>query len=497
MTAITLIQPFRPKRTGAVAEENWQLTRPFALFYLAAALEKHTDYRVQVVDLETRAYQDATINQTFKDNDSRIFGITASTYTRFEAIDLARRLKELHPECRVVVGGVHFTYCAEETLEDVPSIDVVVRGEGEIIFFELCKAIINGADLSEIKGISYRDKGLIVSNPDQTSLVNPDELEVYDQFSWEVYPEYLYGYPEKVKAISVMTSRGCPYKCIFCAKRLSGYRVRNVKRVVDELEMLQNKFSIKAVNFIDLTLTAKPDHIEALCREIINRELDILWWCESRANMPLALLETMRQAGCVSCALGVESGSPRMLSRIRKNITTTQVKAFCQKCFDLGIKVQCYFMYSHPDETKEDVEATLSFMSELEDYAACYLQPVMVFPGSELEKIARAKGVLSTDFRWSDSFDSQLNREFGQLDNCPLYVDTLPLDYMRQVQSRSKKNTYEKRIHKELSELSLGDIIIKACKYLLIERRPLPDYVSLSFLKKFISRRFSKPNAAG
>ena len=321
MLEITLIQPFRPKRTGAIAEENWQLTRPFSLFYLAAAIRKYTEYQVQVVDLETKAYKDAFINQIFKDNTSRIFGITASTYTRFEAINLAKILKKLHPGCCIVAGGVHFTHCAEETLQDVPEFDIIVRGEGEIIFVELCDAINSGASLSTVKGITYREGNQIVRNSDHTALVNVDQLEVYDQYSWNIYPEYLYGCQERIKAISVMSSRGCPYKCIFCAKRSSGYRVRDVKSVVDELEMLQEKFSIKAINFIDLTLTAKPDHIEALCKEIIRRNLNISWWCESRANMPLDLLGIMKEAGCVSCALGVESGSPRVLSKIRKNIT--------------------------------------------------------------------------------------------------------------------------------------------------------------------------------
>ena len=497
MLEITLIQPFRPKRTGAIAEENWQLTRPFSLFYLAAAIRKYTGYQVQVVDLETRTYKDASINQIFKDNNSRIFGITASTYTRFEAIKLSKILKKLHPDCCIVAGGVHFTYCAEETLQDVLEIDIVVRGEGEAIFVELSDAVNSGASLSTVKGISYREENQIFNNPDHTSPVNVDDLEVYDQYSWDIYPEYLYGYQKRIKAISVMSSRGCPYKCIFCAKRSSGYRVRNVKSVVDELEMLIEKFSIKAINFIDLTLTAKPDHIEALCQEIIRRKLDILWWCESRANMPLDLLDIMKEAGCVACALGVESGSPMVLSRIRKNITTSQVKAFCKKCHDIGIKVQCYFMYSHPEETKEDVETTFNFMLELEDYASCFIQPAMIFPGSELEKIAREKGILSKNFRWSEPFDSTLNQEFGQLSNCPLYIDTLPIDYMREVQSKSKKIKYERRIHKELSYFSLRGILVNAYKYLLVERRPLPDYVNLSFLTKFIFGRIFKKKASG
>ena len=98
MLEITLIQPFRPKRTGAIAEENWQLTRPFSLFYLAAALKKYTNHKVQVVDLETKAYKDASINQIFNDYNSRIFGITASTYTRFEAINLAKILNKLQSD---------------------------------------------------------------------------------------------------------------------------------------------------------------------------------------------------------------------------------------------------------------------------------------------------------------------------------------------------------------------------------------------------------------
>lgn len=321
---ITLIQPSKPFY-GSEAEGNWELSMPFSLFFLASAIENNTSFDVQIIDLEKKTYKDIILEDVFIGNDSQIFGITATTFTRFEAIKVAKCIKKLYPESWITVGGVYFSLCAEDTLRNIPEIDIVVRGEGEIILKELANAINEGRNLKDIKGITYRDNGKIVQNSDQTIFIDIDNLPFYEKFSWEEYPEYLMGYPERIPAISIMSSRGCPYRCIFCSKSGTKYRLRKPKIVVDEIEFFKNKFGVEAFNFLDLTFTANPRHVKEVCQELLGRKTNIKWWCESRANIPLELLNLMKEAGCVITVIGVESGSPRIISKIQKDISLDQV----------------------------------------------------------------------------------------------------------------------------------------------------------------------------
>jgi radical SAM superfamily enzyme YgiQ (UPF0313 family) len=435
---ITLIQP-QKILYGSDAEKHWSLARPFSLLFLAAAIKKHATHCVDIVDLESGPYRNVSLQTIFQDSNSDVYGITATTFTRFEAIKLAKYLKEHRPDSQIVVGGVHFMYCPEDTLSKVPEIDVVVRGEGEIPIVEYLDAIASGQSLHRVKGISFREGSRIIHNPDQAVFEDLDSLPTSLDFTWEQYPEYLFGYPDRIPATSVISSRGCPHKCIFCSKAGMKYRLRDPKKVGDEIEVLKKQLGVEAINFLDLTFTANPRHAQAVCREMIQRGLDVRWWCESRANIPLDLLDIMKAAGCVSLAVGVESGSPRVLSKISKGISTDMVRAFCQKCFHLGIHVEPYFMFSHPGETIEDVRRTLSLVYELEKRNAdCSFQPTMIFPGTEIERISRQQGILPDKFSWSESYHSDLNVELGQLPNAPLFMDLLtPADLRRILEERN------------------------------------------------------------
>lgn len=349
-------------------------------------------------------------------------------------------------------------YCPEDTLSKVPEIDVVVRGEGEIPIVEFLDAIDSGQELQQVKGISYRAGSKIIHNPDQAIFEDLDTLPAYSDFTWEQYPEYLFGYPEPIPATSVISSRGCPYKCIFCSKAGMKYRLRDAQKVVDEIEVLTRQLGVEAINFLDLTFTANPRHAQSVCQEMIQRGLNIKWWCESRVNIPLELLDIMKAAGCVALAVGVESGSPRVLSRISKGISTDIVLAFFERCLHLGIIFQPYFMFSHPGETKDDVQQTLDLIYELERRNAnCSFQPTMIFPGTEIEIFARAQGKLPDGFSWCEPYHSDLNLELGQLPNVPLFMDMLtPADLRRILDERNLRKSVT-----VASRMSIKDLIVK------------------------------------
>jgi len=474
---ITLIQPTKPVY-GAEAEQHWQLTRPLSLFFLASSLQKYTKHKVEIIDLEQKKYRNISLEEIFsKSHDSQIFGITATTYTRFEAVKIARYLKSVYSNSLIIAGGVHFMYCAEDTLKNISEIDIVVRGEGEITIVELVNAISEGKSLENVTGITYRINNNIVTNKEQEIFEDLDSLPLYLNFNYEEYPEYLFGYTDHVRAISIMTSRGCPYKCIFCSKAGMKYRLRNVKNVVDEMEVLKDKFNIEGLNFLDLTFTANPNHVRALCQEMIDRKINLKWWCESRANIPLELLENMKKAGCVSLVVGVESGSPDIISKISKNISIQEVINFCKRCNKLDIFVQPYFMYSHPDETEKDLEKTLALIDELEQFTLpCSLQPTIILPGTEIERLARSKGILPEKFSWYDDYKSYLNIELGQLINIPLYIDKLNPDIIKKYIKERNDKVSMKAYIKYSNTLNLKEKFVKVINS-IIKGKPSSRYI--------------------
>jgi len=487
---ITLIQP-QKRKTGVVAEESWQLTRPFSLFFLASSIEKNTKCEVEIVDFEQKIYDNnkELVDSKIRETHSEVYGITATTYTRFEAVYISKKIKEFHPDALVIVGGVHFMFCPDDTLNNVPTIDLVIRGEGENIIVEVLKAFENKSDFKLIKGVSYRNGNEIIHTPNSEIFENLDEIPTYSKFSWDLYPEYLFSSSNNTKALSIMSSRGCPYKCIFCSKAGMKYRLRNPEKVVDEIENYVNKFGIKAFNFLDLTFTANPEHAKKICFEIIKRKLNISWWCESRVNIPLDLLDIMKEAGCKSLVIGVESGSPRILSKISKNVNLEQVMNFCKKCYDIKIGCWAYFMFSHPEETLEDLKETEAFIFKLRKYIQGFgIQPTMIFPGTELEIIAKSKNILPQDFSWYNEVNYELNNKLGQFDNIPLFIDKLVPENMIEFLSsiKLKESVYH------VSKLSIFQIIVKTINALINRKSSLKYLFSYKYISELIKKCWNK-----
>jgi anaerobic magnesium-protoporphyrin IX monomethyl ester cyclase len=490
---IVLIQPPKPV-FGSNAESHWTLTRPTSLFFLAAAIKKYTTFTVEIVDFENRTFRDKDIEEVLRSRKASVFGITAVTFTRFEALKIAGLVRKIHPEAFVVFGGVHFSSCAEDTLQRISAVDAIVRGEGEIPLVDLLRILERGGDLSTVKGLSFRINGSIIHNPLQDVFENLDELPVFREFTWEEYPEYLFGIPEQVKAVSVIASRGCPYHCVFCCKAGMKYRVRSVNSVVDEMEYMKLTFGVEGINFLDLTFTANPRHLKALCAEIEHRQLGLRWWCESHANISLESLEWMKRAGCVALVVGVESGSPTVLKRIRKDISLEQVKIFCSRATELGIVVKTYLMFSHPDETMRDVKKTLAFMAELGKISQIgSFQTTMIFPGTEIEKIAREKNIIPPDFSWNEPFFSKLSLELGQFPNVPLFIDCLSPSGMRRIQTIGADKQALFKSAENAATLSAGAALAKIWLVIRERRRSIRYFVSPSFFRSFMfAKRFRK-----
>lgn len=420
--AILIVPPF----PNIAAQKGFEMTRPMGLFCLAATL-KRGGYKVQIKHFEKDGGSGKDIASFLLSHKARLYGVTSTTATRFGALEVIRQIKKIHPESICVAGGPHFGNCIDDSLNTVPEIDMIVRGEGDYTLLNLLRALEDNGGVSGIKGISYRKNGRITHNPDSEIIANLDDLPVYDDFKYENYRETLFVVEEKVPAISMLTSRGCPYRCIFCSVGHSGYRYRSPEKVADEIEFWLNKFpGVRGINFFDLTFTAVPAHTNKICSEIIRRKLKFMWWAESRVTIDPGTLLLMRKAGCVALSAGVESGSEKIIKNISKDISLPQVHNFVRFCKNAGIEPLLFFMVSHPDETTEDLSQTKKLIFDLlPETKSIALSTVSIYPGTKLETIAKEKNIIPGGFSWNAPFYSRLSERLTPYPDIPVFLDKL------------------------------------------------------------------------
>ena len=408
---------------------------PFALYQLVASLDAHMDCTMEIIDFETSEYCQQTYENVLRERRAQVFMVTATTHARFEAVDVIRWARQTNPTSLIAVGGPHFGNTAEDALTHVPEIDVVARGEGELTAVDLLRLARGEVILDEIRGISYRSSIGIVHAEPRTEVQDLDELRSLTDYVQDKYKMCVLEYPEEsIPAATIMTSRGCPFNCVFCSMASRKVRYRDPERVVDEMEHIVDAYGIKGFNFLDATLTANRKHIRRLCETILERGLDVKWWCESRVNVSLDTLDLMKAAGCVAVQIGVESGSDRVLERIRKGITRRQVTDFCRYCNKIGLYVKPLYMFSLPDETLVDVLKTFELSKSLLRFpyvTPCQVNFTEVYPGTALEKTALQKGILREDHTWYRASTNKvpvnwlLGREIDSWDHIPVYIDRL------------------------------------------------------------------------
>ena len=392
-------------------------------------------YQVNYYDLSGSDPEYKKLTNTLGDLQSPIIGITGYTRERFHAYRLIKKIKQEYPDATIVVGGHHFGYLPEETLENLPEVDIVVRGEGEVTFKEICDSVINNTDLSDIDGITFRGhkkdiltgKNQIISTKDAILERELDKFRTWDAADFKKNLKWELTSPKMDpggRYISIMATRGCPSACNFCSLSTDIVRFRSIENVVDEIEAKVKITGIKKVSFKDSSLTVNKNYVRQLCDEILARNLDIQWQCYSRVDMAPALLDYMRKAGCTAVEVALESGSPDVLKAIGKGISIEKYQKYCKHAHELGIKVWTFIIVSSTSETYEDALMTYDVLNEASRHTYAFgVQVTRITPDTKLHKISRDNGVLPADFDWFD--ESYRNKE-ESLFNTDMY-ETLPL----------------------------------------------------------------------
>jgi anaerobic magnesium-protoporphyrin IX monomethyl ester cyclase len=359
--------------------------------------------------------------------------VGGTSHSRFASFYIASRIKEVSPQTVVVYGGPHATFTANDTLQNIPAIDIIVRGEGEESCPELAAWVITGArpgDLRKVKGVSYRDDGGVVDNPPRPPVKDLDALgaparELVPMERYRMWLDFI-----NVPATSLISARGCPVGCTFCsASAMFGrtYRARDPTRVVDEVEALVTEFGLRGIKIIDSTFTQSRRHVRAFCAEMVRRGIDIPWECEIRiGTVDKPLLGEMRTAGCYCIDVGIESGSQRVLDDcIRKGFSLTEAEKTFAHARELGVLIKAFFTLGHPGETYEEAAETNDFIRKYRDYfrLAAYHAGVKIYPGTYVAEYARENGLLPKGFRWSVPYVNYANKSFFRdVDEVPTLI---------------------------------------------------------------------------
>jgi len=376
---------------------------PLSLGYLGAVAEKN-GHEVNVIDCQAEKLEPEDYRKRINQTHADVVGITSTTLTYKSALKIANVTKQELPECTAVLGGCHATFWDENALNECPSLDIIVRREGEVTFIDLLEKLQSKSGLNSVKGITFRKSdGEIARNEDQPFMENLDDLPFP---AFHLFPLNTFRRAGKI-IFPLTTSRGCVYWCDFCtAVRMFGrkYRMRSPKNVVDEIEMLQNKYGESQFAFYDDAFTINPERVEKICEEILTRKLAINWDCEARVDMVnRSLLQKMKAAGCMAVWLGVESGSQLIIEKMHKRIKLDQTRNAFKTARELGIMTIANVVLGFPGETEQTAWETINFIKELKpgDVGFYIATP---YPGTPLYELVKQNGWLkTTDFNYYDT----------------------------------------------------------------------------------------------
>ena len=304
---------------------------------------------------------------------------------------VAEAIKQQRPETKIGFVGAHAAVLPVETLKASPAIDWVGRKE----FDFTCKEVAEDRPLETISGLSYRKDGKIVHNPEREMIQNMDVLPwVADVYKRDLQIEkYFIGYLLH-PYVSMYTGRGCPAQCTFCLwpQTIGGhkYRVRSAQNVADEMAYMKKLFpQVNEFFFDDDTFTANLPRAREIAKKLST--LGLTWSCNSRANLDYDTIKSFKDAGLRLFLVGYESGNDETLTRIKKGVTTDEMRRFTKSCHKAGVVIHGTFILGLPVETRETIEQTIRFAQEL-DVFSIQVSLAAPYPGTELFEQARLNG---------------------------------------------------------------------------------------------------------
>lgn len=388
-------------RYGIKSQSGGQ-TPPLGLLNLATMTRKH-GFESVILDAAAMKFGYPECVRFILDSHCSYVGITAVTISISHAAKLADLLKKADPALTIMIGGPHFTALPAETMSMFPQFDIGVVGEADYTIVELLSALEDKKDLTAVKGLVLRGGDGLIRTGIAPRIEDMDSLPMPE---WDLLPDLAKYYCPPVHTLKrtpaalLVTSRGCPGKCVFCDRSVfgnvlraysAGYTFRMIKDLYDN-------HGIREIQLRDDNFTAYRNRMLELCAMLKEAKLDLIWTCACRVDMVNPdTLKLMKEAGCWQIWYGIESGSDMILNRLKKQTTTAKARAAVQMTRDAGISSCGFFILGSPGETAETLEATLRFSLDLplDEAHFSFMTPL---PGSQLYDEARNYGAFDNNW---------------------------------------------------------------------------------------------------
>ena len=412
-------------------------TPHLGLAYLAAVSERRGDEVVIFdADVEDRSLQDFI--QEFRPH---LVGITANTPQVKQAWRTARTIKEIH-DVPIVLGGPHVSVLPEESCEK-PYVDIVVRGEGEDAWIDISnrlerflkdqpsfstQAFLHPENeiFDDCLGITYKTSdGQIHNNPDRPPIADLDSLPwpAYHHFRMEKYTN-LQPATDRVdgaRSFSILTSRGCPYRCTFCSQSIMPikWRSRSPENVLEEWRHLVEDLGAQEIGVLDDSANIRVKRLERLAHLLIENQLNHVPWIfvnGIRANLASKeLLSLLKQAGLKRVAFGVETGDPEILRTIDKKVDHDTIRQAFKNAKEVGLETIAFMIIGLPGETRETMQRTIDFAIELDPLIANFSM-MTPYPGTKVYEIVKRQGrFLIQDWEDYVFFEQKARYELGDM----------------------------------------------------------------------------------
>lgn len=400
---MVIISPRTSKESGRIVPVNFE---PMGACYVSSYVKKHGHECRVIHQLDT---PDDDLLEQVKQYKPDVVGFSTWTYNYEKGRELARRIKREYRDVPTIFGGDHPSACPEITKDE--GVDFVVKGEGEITTVELLDALELNRSFKSIDGIAYLDNGNVHLTQRRKRIQNLDELPFPDRTNLPMdrYRAKKGGapvYPMGQKLGTQHTSRGCRYRCYFCATPLTWgreWKARSARNVIDETEELINTHQITRIFFTDEDFMNDTERIYAICDEVKKRKLDFTWYCFARVtDVNEDILKCMKDAGCTEVFYGIESCNDCTLKNLHKGISLKRISQALHLTQKVGLNAWGTYMTGYPWEDETTLLSSLETLKELPvDYL--YITFLTPFPGTELYDYCKQKDLLLTqDF---SSFD--------------------------------------------------------------------------------------------
>ncbi len=359
---------------------------PLGIATIAAYVEQQ-GYSVKILDAFALGYSFDQIEEEVKKIQPRVILVGSMTASHKAALQIMERAKQQNPELVVICGGPHVTNLPESTIMK-QYVDYLVINEGEVTTLELLNMIFKKQKLNpkDIRGIAYKEKGGMKLTEKRPFIVKLDDLPMpaYHLLPMDLYKAY--GWLDVGRKFSTMiTSRGCPFKCSFCISSknfMHWWRPRSAEKVFEEILLLYNEYGIRHIYFQDDEFLVDHNRIKKLADMIIEHKLDLIWECLSRVNhIDEDLLNDMARSGCKSVLYGIETGYEEGFKRINKPITLDMVERAVRLTQKWGIMVKATFIIGFPWESKKEIKQTICFAKKL-NADITFINTLNPYPGS-------------------------------------------------------------------------------------------------------------------